>query len=94
MAYKPRKLGEKTIKFENSFQANKNREQEEPLEAHSLDAALDMLGVGNEKELERHPERRLKAAFKAFEEAKLQQVKEDYPGLKLSQYKHKLREMV
>ncbi|OWY92866.1 hypothetical protein PHMEG_00037948 [Phytophthora megakarya] len=87
----------KAIKFENNFQTNRNREQEEPLVAHSLDAALDLLGVGGDKELERHPERRMKAAYKAFENTEhtmLLQVKEDYPGLKLSQYKLKLREMV
>ncbi|OWY93234.1 hypothetical protein PHMEG_00037444 [Phytophthora megakarya] len=84
----------KAIKFENNFQTNRNREEEEPLEAHSLDAALDLLGVGGDKELERHPERRMKAAYKAFEHTMLLQVKEDYPGLKLSQYKLKLREMV
>lgn len=86
------KPGKKAIKFENSFQANRNREVDEPTEARSLDAALDLLSVGD-KELEKHPERRAKAAYKAFEELMLPQVKEDYPGLKLSQYKQKLSEM-
>ncbi|POM75744.1 Hypothetical protein PHPALM_7110 [Phytophthora palmivora] len=86
------KPGKKAIKFENNFQANRNRDQDEPTEARSLDAALDLLSVGD-KDLEKHPERRAKAAYKAFEEVMLPQVKEDYPGLKLSQYKHKLSEM-
>ncbi|KAG7385407.1 hypothetical protein PHYPSEUDO_001536 [Phytophthora pseudosyringae] len=86
------KPGKKAIKFENNFQANRNRNQEEPTEARSLDAALDLLTVGD-KDPEKHPERRAKAAYKAFEEVMLPQVKEDYPGLKLSQYKHKLSEM-
>ena len=34
-----------------------------------------------------------KALFKAFEEAKMPEVKEDYPGLKLSQYKDKIFQM-
>jgi hypothetical protein len=34
-----------------------------------------------------------KALFKAFEEAKMPEVKEDYPGLKLSQYKEKVFQM-
>ncbi|KAF1776797.1 Coiled-coil domain-containing protein [Phytophthora cactorum] len=63
-----------------------------PPDARSLDAALDLLSVGD-KELEKHPERRAKAAYKAFEEVMMPQVKEDYPGLKLSQYKQKLSEM-
>ncbi|CAI5709668.1 unnamed protein product [Hyaloperonospora brassicae] len=84
--------GKKEIKFENKFQANKNKNKDEPSEARSLDAALDLLIVGD-KELGKHPERRAKAAYKAFEEVMLPQVKEDFPGLKLSQYKQKLSEM-
>ncbi|GMF12071.1 unnamed protein product [Phytophthora lilii] len=87
------KPGKKTIKFENNFQANRNRNQDEESEARSLDAALDLLSVGD-KELEKHPERRAKAAYKAYEEVMMPQLKEDYPGLKLSQYKHKLSELV
>jgi hypothetical protein len=87
------KPGKKAIKFENNFQANRNRNTGEETEARSLDAALDLLSVGD-KEAEKHPERRAKAAYKAFEEVMLPQVKEDFPGLKLSQYKHKLSEMV
>uniref|UniRef100_A0AAV1TMP2 HMG box domain-containing protein n=1 Tax=Peronospora matthiolae TaxID=2874970 RepID=A0AAV1TMP2_9STRA len=84
--------GKKEITFENKFQANRNKNKDEPTEARSLDAALDLLSVGD-KELGKHPERKAKAAYKAFEEVMLPQVKEDYPGLKLSQYKHKLSEM-
>ncbi|EGZ06260.1 hypothetical protein PHYSODRAFT_531593 [Phytophthora sojae] len=87
------KPGRKAIKFDNNFTANRNRNQDEDGEARSLDAALDLLSVGDE-ELEKHPERRAKAAYKAFEEVMMPQVKEDYPGLKLSQYKQKLSEMV
>ncbi|TDH68956.1 hypothetical protein CCR75_000285 [Bremia lactucae] len=86
------KPGKKAIKFENSFQANRNRGKDEPSEARSLDAALDLLTTG-EKELEKHPERRAKAAYKAFEETMMPQIKEDFPSLKLSQYKQKLSEM-
>eukprot|EP00644_Phytophthora_capsici_P011162 jgi/Phyca11/506219/fgenesh2_kg.PHYCAscaffold_18_\ len=86
------KPGKKAIKFDNNFQANQNRNQDGPTEARSLDAALDLLSVGD-KELEKHPERRAKAAYKAFEEVMMPQVKEDFPGLKLSQYKQKLSEM-
>ena len=87
------KAGHKAIKFENNFQGNRNRNQDGQTEARSLDAALDLLTVGS-KEVEKHPERRAKAAYKAFEEGMLPQLKEDYPGLKLSQYKQKLSELV
>ncbi|KAL4160362.1 hypothetical protein PRNP1_000932 [Phytophthora ramorum] len=86
------KPGKKAIKFENNFQANRNRGKGEETDARSLDAALDLLTVGD-KEGEKHPERRAKAAYKAFEEVMMPQVREDYPGLKLSQYKQKLSEM-
>ncbi|KAE9274372.1 hypothetical protein PF008_g29611 [Phytophthora fragariae] len=86
------KPGRKAIKFDNNFQANKNRNQDEDGEARSLDAALDLLTV-SDKEMEKHPERRAKAAYKAFEEVMMPQLREDYPGLKLSQYKQKLSEL-
>lgn len=86
------KPGKSDIKFETNFQANRNRNNAEQTEARSLDAALDLLSV-SDQELGKHPERRAKAAYKAFEEVMLPQVKEDFPGLKLSQYKQKLSEM-
>ncbi|KAI9922352.1 hypothetical protein PsorP6_000956 [Peronosclerospora sorghi] len=91
-AHKIEKVDKKGIKYDNSYKANRNRDQVEPTEARSLDAALDLLSVGS-KELEKHPERRAKAAYKAFEAVMLPQLKEDYPGLKLSQYKQKLNEL-
>ena len=39
------------------------------------------------KDVEKHPERRFKAAFAAFEERELPNFKRDYPGLRLSQLK-------
>ncbi|KAF4317207.1 hypothetical protein BBO99_00007143 [Phytophthora kernoviae] len=89
MASKP---GKKDIKFDNNFSANRNRDNAEQTDARNLDAALDLLSV-NDQELGKHPERRAKAAYKAFEEDMMPQVKEDFPGLKLSQYKQKLSEM-
>ncbi|ETV95496.1 hypothetical protein H310_10965 [Aphanomyces invadans] len=71
---------------------NRNRMQSDVLEATTIEGALDLLGV-NDKDPERHPERRMKAAYKAFEEATMPQLREDYPGLKLSQYKQRLSDM-
>ncbi|KAI9918878.1 hypothetical protein PsorP6_011377 [Peronosclerospora sorghi] len=89
-AHKIEKVDKKGIKYDNSYKANRNRDQVEPTEARSLDAALDLLSVGS-KELEKHPERRAKAAYKAFEAVMLPHLKEDYPGLKLSQYNQNLK---
>lgn len=59
-----------------------------------MDEAIGLLSVGDSKEGGgKHPERRAKAAYKAFEAATLPILKQDHPGLKLSQYKEKLWEM-
>ena len=47
------------IKFETSYGENRNRD-ESMAEARSIEAALDVLTVGD-KDLEKHPERRAKA---------------------------------
>jgi len=44
----------------------------------------------NEPEVDRHPERRLKAAFAAFEEERLPQLKAEHPNMRLSQIKQLL----
>uniref|UniRef100_A0A0D6QX41 Coiled-coil domain-containing protein n=1 Tax=Araucaria cunninghamii TaxID=56994 RepID=A0A0D6QX41_ARACU len=64
---------------------NKNRD-DSLLEAHSIDEALERMTV-NTLPSDRHPERRLKASYKAFEEAELPKLKEEKPGLSLNQYK-------
>ncbi|KAI6123180.1 DUF1014-domain-containing protein [Pisolithus croceorrhizus] len=79
----------------------KERETE-PVEAETfaatgIDNALDLLEVVTAKldkasvgqqaaGIERHPERRFKAAFEAYKERELPKVKEDHPGLRLQQY--------
>ncbi|KAI5984190.1 DUF1014-domain-containing protein [Pisolithus marmoratus] len=65
--------------------------------ATGLDNALDLLEVVTAKMdkasvgqqaagIERHPERRFKAAFETYKERELPKVKEDHPGLRLQQY--------
>ncbi|WFD34018.1 hypothetical protein MCUN1_000846 [Malassezia cuniculi] len=65
--------------------------------ATNIDDALDAMTLVNEKtdnasrgaaagQIEKHPERRFKAAFEAFKERELPKVKIDYPGLRLQQY--------
>ncbi|OQR84846.1 hypothetical protein ACHHYP_12626 [Achlya hypogyna] len=71
---------------------NKNRATSDALEATTVEDALALLST-DDKGNERHPERRAKAAYKAFEEATMPELKADYPGLKLSQYKQRLSEM-
>lgn len=42
-------------------------------------------------ELDKHPEKRMKAAFAAFEEANMPRIKAENPTLRLSQLKQILR---
>ncbi|GMH35580.1 hypothetical protein BSKO_03448 [Bryopsis sp. KO-2023] len=64
---------------------NTNRDQD-MLEAHNVEQAIRQLTV-EEDEADRHPERRRKAAYLAFEERELERLKSEKPGLKQSQYR-------
>ncbi|KAI9182016.1 hypothetical protein LWI28_021133 [Acer negundo] len=65
---------------------NTNRD-ESVIEARSVEEALEKMVVADNLPVDRHPERRLKASFKAFEEAELPKLKEEKPGLTHNQYK-------
>ncbi|RPB17974.1 DUF1014-domain-containing protein [Terfezia boudieri ATCC MYA-4762] len=64
------------------------------LGASGIDDALDALaltsGTGG-KEIDRHPEKRVKAAYAAFEERRLQELRVEHPGLRLGQMKEMIR---
>ncbi|KIW12556.1 hypothetical protein PV08_09833 [Exophiala spinifera] len=58
------------------------------LNASGIDNALDALsltGSANEHKLDRHPERRFAAAYKAYEERRLPEVAIEHPGLRKQQ---------
>ena len=66
------------------------------LTASNIDDALDALsltqgGEGEERKalagIDRHPERRQKAALAAFEDRRLPELRKEHPGLRLQQYK-------
>ncbi|KAK9841833.1 hypothetical protein WJX81_006114 [Elliptochloris bilobata] len=69
--------------------ANPNRE-EGVAEARSVDAAISVLSLGPDTPEDRNPEKRLKAAFAAFSDSMLPELKLEKPGLKQSQYKEML----
>ncbi|KAF9063688.1 hypothetical protein BDP27DRAFT_1270694 [Rhodocollybia butyracea] len=51
-------------------------------------AKMDKASVGTQAAgIERHPERRFKAAFEAYQERELPGMKQEHPGLRLQQYK-------
>lgn len=70
---------------------------EPALNASGIDNALDALSLTNEKHvgtgnsrtdgIDRHPERRFKAAYTAYEESRLPELKQEHPGLRLNQMK-------
>ncbi|XVF45609.1 hypothetical protein PTKIN_Ptkin02bG0220300 [Pterospermum kingtungense] len=65
--------------------ANTNRD-DSLIEARSVDEAIARISMAENLPPDRHPERRLKASFKAFEEAELPRLKEEKPGLTHTQY--------
>lgn len=64
------------------------------LSASGIDSALDALALtGREggvesKDIDRHPEKRVKAAFAAFEEKRIPELRKENPGLRLQQVKN------
>jgi len=70
---------------------NLNRQMSMEEDASGIDGAIDLLsGGGGGGGLEKHPERRQKAAYAEFEERMMEQLKEELPGLKRSQYKERI----
>lgn len=81
-------------------EANSKDEPPKEIESYAatgIDNALDLLEVVTAKMdkasvgqqaagIERHPERRFKAAFEAYKERELPNLKEKHPGLRLQQY--------
>lgn len=65
---------------------NTNRD-DSIVEAHTIEEAIARMNIADNLPVDKHPERRLKAAFKAFEEAELPRLKEEKPGLTHTQYK-------
>ena len=60
--------------------------KEKALNATGIDNALDALSLTNDKNaqaVDRHPERRFKAAYKAFEERRLEEMESDGSGVGL-----------
>lgn len=83
----------KTGKIDDFLDFNKDTPE---LSASGIESALEALaltgrdgGVAS-KDIDRHPERRVKAAFAAFEEKRLPEVRKENPGLRLQQIKNLL----
>ena len=64
-------------------------DQMKTINASGIDNALDALTLtgssANDMKLDRHPERRFAAAYKAYEERRLPEIKAEHPGLRRNQ---------
>ncbi|XP_040895860.1 coiled-coil domain-containing protein 124 [Toxotes jaculatrix] len=78
--------------LETPLEENVNRiiPDEGTVEARTIEDAIAVLSTGPE-ELDRHPERRVKAAFLAYEEVNMPRLKKENPNMRLSQLKQQLK---
>jgi len=60
-------------------------------EARGVEEAIDVLSKNPGAAVDMHPEKRVKAAYAAFEDVRLPQLKADNPNLRLSQLKQMLK---
>ncbi|CAO3612199.1 unnamed protein product [Cunninghamella echinulata] len=82
-----KKAGKKSAKIAQETVARRTIPE---FSASNIDDALDLLSLDDKlkaKDIEKHPERRFKAALAAFEERELPRFKQENPGLRLSQLK-------
>ncbi|KAG7282793.1 hypothetical protein CRUP_012182 [Coryphaenoides rupestris] len=87
----PPKPNEKSH-LETPLEENVNRmvPEEGSVEARTIEDAIAVLSTGPE-DVDRHPERRMKAALAAFEEAHMPRLKMENPNMRLSQLKQLLK---
>ncbi|XP_312989.5 coiled-coil domain-containing protein 124 [Anopheles gambiae] len=76
----------KVLEKEVPLEENLNRVMADTEVAQTIDQAIAVLSVGDPS-ADRHPEKRMKAAYKAYEEEELKRLKLENPSLKLSQLK-------
>jgi hypothetical protein len=78
---------------EMMIENHNRRDDEDELDATGLAAAVEVLTTGVAgAEVDKHPERRQKAEYKAYFDRQLPLLKLDHPGLKLSQYQERIFE--
>lgn len=75
---------------EKPIEENLNQLVIEGDEARTVEEAISVLGSGDPK-IDRHPEKRMKAAYQKFEEENLPILKAENPNMRLSQLKQLLK---
>ena len=82
----------KNVEPELEITENVNRLQVDGEEARTMDEAIDILSKGGAgAAADKHPEKRMKAAYEDFEKSRLPALKLENPNLRLSQLKQLLR---
>lgn len=72
------------------LEENINRLMTETTVATTVEEAIAVLKVSDDPDQDKHPEKRMKAAFKAFEAVNLPRIKAENPSMRLSQWKQQL----
>lgn len=75
---------------EAPIEENLNRLMAETTIATTVDEAIAVLRVAGGEDGDKHPEKRLKAAYKAFETSNMARIKSENPSMRLSQWKQLL----
>uniref|UniRef100_A0A5S6QZ24 HMG box domain-containing protein n=1 Tax=Trichuris muris TaxID=70415 RepID=A0A5S6QZ24_TRIMR len=70
---------------------NVNRIETDAEEARTVDKAISILSNGPDVTVDRHPERRARTAFAAYQERRLPELKKSYPNLRHSQLTQMLK---
>ncbi|KAI8377535.1 uncharacterized protein BYT42DRAFT_605200 [Radiomyces spectabilis] len=86
-----KKAAKKSAKVEADSHARRTIPE---FSASNIDDAIDLLSLNDDgsgpvkaKDIEKHPERRFKAALAAYEEREMPRFKQEHPGLRQSQLK-------
>ncbi|XP_017112055.1 coiled-coil domain-containing protein 124 [Drosophila elegans] len=77
------------VVVQNHIEENLNRSMADTDVASNIDEAIVVLSV-NDSEDDKHPEKRMRAAYKTFEANNLPRIKAENPSLRMSQWKQLL----
>lgn len=80
----------KLLHHEVRLEENVNRLEAEGEEARTVEDAISVLSV-KEADAEKHPEKRMKASYKKFEEENLPILKQENPNMRMSQLRQMLK---
>ena len=72
---------------------NTNKQDDDVIQASGINSALSALSTNEVIDEDAHPERRQKAMHKAYVEKMMPIVKQEHPGLRMTQYQEKIFEM-